>query len=65
MGQVASIIGTLFAPCDTCSKYVCNAMKCHSKCSECCELDFETEEVTIPSDSDSMSVDCCFGHART
>ena len=38
--------------CEACAKYVCNAMHIHSKCSECCECDFETEEIdTQPQDS--------------
>ena len=49
--------------CDTCAKYVCNACKVNSKCSGCCELSFETEEIEIPKDDDSeMSVEvegCC------
>ena len=49
--------------CDTCAKYVCNACKVNSKCSGCCELSVETEEIEIPKDDDSeMSVEvegCC------
>ena len=49
--------------CDTCAKYVCNACKVNSKCSGCCELSIETEEIEIPKDDDSeMSVEvegCC------
>ena len=49
--------------CDTCAKYVCNACKINSKCSGCCELSVETEEIEIPKDDDSeMSVEvegCC------
>ena len=49
--------------CDTCAKYVCNACNVNSKCSGCCELSIETEEIEIPKDDDSeMSVEvegCC------
>ena len=49
--------------CDTCAKYVCNACKVNSKCSGCCELSIETEEIEIPKDDDSeMSEEvegCC------
>ena len=52
--------------CDSCSKYVCNAMKVQSKCSDCCEIDVETEEIEIPKDDDSdISVEvegCCSVH---
>ena len=48
--------------CDTCAKYVCNACKINSKCSGCCELSVETEEIEIPKDDDSeisVEVDNC------
>ena len=52
--------------CSDCAKYVCNACKVHSKCSDCCELSVETEEIEIPKDDDSdISVDvegCCSVH---
>ena len=52
--------------CDTCAKYVCNACKINSKCSGCCELSVETEEIEIPKDDDSdisVEVDgCCSMH---
>ena len=51
MGNVASILKVI--NCDSCSKYVCNACKVHSKCSDCCLLDIETTEVEISQDSDS------------
>ena len=33
--------------CDSCAKYVCNSFRVHSKCGECCELDVETDEISI------------------
>ena len=48
--------------CDTCAKYVCNACKINSKCSGCCELSVETEEIELPKDDDSeisVEVDNC------
>ena len=52
--------------CDTCAKYVCNACKINSKCSGCCELSVETEEIEVAPDDDSnISVEidnCCSVH---
>ena len=48
--------------CDTCAKYVCNACKIHSKCSGCCDLEIETQEIELPKDDDSdisVEVDGC------
>ena len=39
--------------CSDCAKYVCNACKVHSKCSDCCEIDVETTEVDVAPDDDS------------
>ena len=61
MGNVASILKVI--NCDTCAKYVCNACKIHSKCSDCCFLDIETTEVEVSQDSDSdisVEVQGCF-----
>ena len=57
MGQLLSIIPEAIkaSSCSDCAKYVCNAMHIHSKCSECCECDLETEEVEVhsqPEESD-------------
>ena len=52
MGEVASIIKAF--SCSDCAKYVCNSMHCRSKCRDCCEIDFVTEEIEIP-DDDSKS----------
>ena len=53
--------------CSDCAKYVCNACKVHSKCSDCCEIDVETTEVDVAPDDDSnvVSVEvegCCSVH---
>ena len=49
MGQLLSIIPEAIkaANCSDCAKYVCNAMHIHSKCSERCECDIETEEIAV------------------
>ena len=64
MGNLASILKVI--NCSDCAKYVCNACKVHSKCSDCCELSVETEEIEIPKDDDSnVSVEvegCCSVH---
>jgi hypothetical protein len=36
-----------------CAKYVLNSCHLHSKCSDCCELDIETDEIEVPAASDS------------
>ena len=57
MGQI-ELAALKAINCDTCAKYVCNACKVHSKCSNCCEFDVETTEVAVASDTDSsMSVE--------
>ena len=52
--------------CDTCAKYVCNAMSINSKCSDCCSFSLKTEEIEVSQDSDSdISVEvqgCCTIH---
>ena len=65
MGQVASVIKAF--SCESCAKFVCNAMHCHSTCMECCELDFETTEVELPDDTSQYSVEvegCCNAHSK-
>ena len=60
MGGVASVMKAL--SCDACAKYVCNKMQVHSKCRDCCEIDFVTEEVEIPEDDNTYSLEvdgCC------
>ena len=60
MGEVASVIKAL--KCESCAKYVGNAMHCKSKCRDCCEIDFVTEEIELPDDDSTYSVEvngCC------
>ena len=56
MGQIA-LAALKAINCDTCAKYVCNACKIHSKCSNCCEFDVETEKVELSDTDSSMSVE--------
>ena len=59
MGEVASVVKVF--SCDACAKYVCNAMHCQSKCRDCCEIDFVTEEIELD-DNSEFSVEvigCC------
>ena len=54
--------------CEVCAKYVCNSMRVHSKCSKCCDLSIETQEVEIKSDNDSEDIEftgCCTYHKST
>ena len=63
MGEVASVIKAL--SCESCARYVCNAMRCQSKCRDCCEIDFVTEEIDLPDDDSTYSVEvngCCETH---
>ena len=60
MGEVASVVKAF--SCDSCSKYVCNAMSLNSKSSDCCEIKITTEQIEIPDDGSDISVeisDCC------
>ena len=64
MGEVAGKI-TSGLKCESCAKYVCNAMHCKSKCQDCCEIDFMTEEIDIKDDDSTYSVEvkgCCEAH---
>ena len=57
MGEVASVIKAL--RCESCARYVCNAMHCKSKCQDCCEIDFV---ITLPDDDSTYNVEvdgCC------
>ena len=47
MGQQALVGITKACDIGSCSRYVCNAMQLHSKCSDCCELDVVTTEVEV------------------
>ena len=60
MGEVASVIKAL--SCESCARYVCNAMRCKSICRDCCEIDFVTDEIVLPDDASTYSVEvdgCC------
>ena len=60
MGEVASVIKAL--SCDACCKYVCNSMQIHSKCRDCCEIDFITDEIELSEDDSTYSMEvegCC------
>ena len=52
--------------CSDCAKYVCNACKVHSNCSDCCSIDITTEAIDVAPDNDSdISVEvegCCSMH---
>ena len=63
MEEVASVVKSF--SCDSCSKYVCNAMSVNSKCSDCCEISIVTEEIEISDDISEISIeisDCCHYH---
>ena len=63
MGEVASVVKSL--SCDSCSKYVCNAMSLNSKCSDCREISIVTEQIEISDDGSEISIeisDCCHYH---
>ena len=63
MGEVASVVKSF--SCDSCSKYVCNAMSLNSKCSDCCEISVVTEQIEISDDGSEISIeisDCCHYH---
>ena len=45
--------------CTECSRYVCNAMQLHSKCSDCCELDVVTTEIELHEEHDDLGM--CLG----
>ena len=55
MGQALSITSAF--SCHDWARYVCNSMRIHSKCGDCCELDIQTDEV--PLSSSSSSEHCC------
>ena len=60
MGEVASILKA--CSCSECSRYVLNAMTFHSKCSDCCDVEFETHEVHVADDDSEYEIEvigCC------
>ena len=47
------------------SKKFAKAMRCQSKCRDCCEIDFVTEQIELPDDDSTYSVEvngCCETH---
>ena len=54
MGEAASVLAGVFECecCSDCAKYVLNAAHCSSKCSNCCELEVETQAIAIADDSE-------------
>ena len=71
MGKVASSILTALdcgRICDSCSKYVFNAMTLDSKCSDCCTFHLETREVEVSDNDSEISLeveDCCTYRRKT
>ena len=64
MGQVIPIFKAL--GCNDCAKYVGNACHVKSRCSDCCELDVDTEAIEVKShSSSSLSADCCGNRIHT
>ena len=64
MGQALGFLSALakFDPCGSWAKYVCNAVRCHSNCSECCDVEFVTDMVEVASDDSEMELEvigCC------
>ena len=59
MGTAALAIAPIIKAigCHDCARYVCNAMHMHSKCSDCCEVDLETDQVSLSSSSSDGN--CC------
>ena len=63
MGQAA--LAVIANPISDCAKYVCNSCHVKSKCSECCELDVDTDQISVKSkSSDEISADCCGNHVH-
>ena len=60
MGQATSILRAL--SCDSCARYVCNSMHCHSSCLEgCCDVEFQTDATELSRDADIEIefIGCC------
>ena len=47
------------------SKYVCNACKFHSKCSDCCDVDMETTEIKDDEHEEEIECNDCFYAKRS
>ncbi len=64
MGGVAGVLPGIAKAlsCQDCARYVCNSMGIHSRCGDCCEFEFETNEVAIREDNSEYSIEvegCC------
>ena len=60
MGQATSLLRAL--SCDSCARYVCNSMHCHSTCLEgCCDFEFETTPTELSRDTIEIEVIGCCG----
>ena len=61
MGDVASVIKAF--SCDSCAKYVCNALDIRSQCcDEYCEFEVSTERVDLSRDDSDYEIEvdgCC------
>ena len=65
MGQAAGIIKAF--SCESCSKFVFNAMTVKSRCCDCFDCEFVTEKVDIPDDVSELSVEvegCCVAKSK-
>ena len=57
MGQAPAVLKALggcgcCSGLESCNKYVLNSMRCESRCSDCCEIEVQTDEIAL-SDSGS------------
>ena len=46
--------------CASMAKYVFNQAECHSKCSDCCEIEAHSDKVDIPEEEIEVKVDGLF-----
>jgi hypothetical protein len=54
MGSAATVIGSIFLPCDSCSKYVFNSCNFDGQCCfDFCHVSFQTNMVPLEADSES------------
>ena len=53
--------------CESCAKFVFNAMDVKSRCCDCFDCEFVTEKVDLPYDDSEFSVEvdgCCEAHSK-
>ena len=63
MGSLGSKLPSMVSnicPCKACAYYVCNAMKFHSKCCECCDIELETTEILDDHEEEFECDNCCY-----